>query len=204
MHLFGFNPENADKMYNLDEYVVGISTITATGNVQRSIFDVAGNVIDLVNDPVYQEAQTNIRLTGDYSLFKNLEHRYFVSVETDLLTTSNVQVVDGKQSTDRSIAKVYFPTECKVLFESEDGILREDVDMEITTRVGQHAFIKKTAPSLQWTSLQTSYDLRFYRFHLYITYRRFQDDGTYKFTRFHYPIQPEEDWNLSVEFVSKI
>ena len=110
----------------------------------------------------------------------------------------------GAPSKKITFAKVYFPTSIKVLLESEDGILREDVDLEITTRVGQHAFIKKTEPSRVWTSLQTSYDLRFYRFHLYITYRRFQPDGTFKFTRFHYPIREEEDWNLSVEFVSKL
>ena len=134
-----------------------------------------------------------------------MDHRYFVSAETDLLVSQAIKVVDGKQTIDRSICKVYFPTQCKVLLESEDGILREDVDFEIDTRIGQHSFVKKTEPSRQWTALQTSYDLRFYRFHLYVTYRYFKiPENKWIFTRMKYPIAKDDSWGIGLEFVSKI
>ena len=71
----------------------------------------------------------------------------------------------------------------RVLLESENGVLREDVDFELETRIGQHSFVKKTEPSRQWSALQTSYDLRFYRFHLYVTYRFYDADGNWIFSR---------------------
>ena len=127
-----------------------------------------------------------------------------MSVETDLLVSQAIKVIDGRQTIDRSICKVFFPTNCKVLLESEDGVLREDVDFEVETRIGQHSFVKKTEPSRQWTALQTSYDLRFYRFHLYVTYRYFDQAGKWKFARMRYPIHEDDSWSLALEFVSKI
>jgi hypothetical protein len=92
---------------------------------------------------------------------------------------------------------------CSVHLESEDSVLREDVDFEFATRTGQHSFIKKTNPSKHWVSLQTSYDLRFYRFNLFVTYRRFKN-SKFIFTRQQYPIAKDQSWDLSVEFVSKL
>ena len=145
-----------------------------------------------------------VRIAGSYPLFRNLDHRYFVSVETDLLVSQAIKVVDGRQTIDRSICKVFFPTDCRVLLESENGVLREDVDFEINTRIGQHSFVKKTEPSRQWTALQTSYDLRFYRFHLYITYRYFDAANHWVFSRMKYPFTKDDSWTLGLEFVSKI
>ena len=73
------------------------------------------------------------------------------------------------------------------------------------TRIGQHSFVKKTEPSRQWTALQTSYDLRFYRFHLYVTYRYFKvPENKWIFTRMRYPMSQDDSWALGLEFVSKI
>lgn len=162
------------------------------------------NVIDLVGHAHFTPMVETSKVVGTIPIFKNLEARYFVSVETDLLVSQAIKVIDGKQTIDRSICKVYFPTTCRVLLQSEDGILREDVDFEITTHVGQYSFIRKTRPSKQWTALQTSYDLRFYRFHLYITYRYFDASGKWIMSRMKYPMGKEDSWTLSLEFVSKL
>ena len=99
---------------------------------------------------------------------------------------------------------MFFPTRCKVLLESENGVLREDVDFEIDTPVGQHSFVKKTEPSRQWTALQTSYDLRFYRFHLYVTYRVLDAANKWRLVQMKYPITQDDAWSLGLEFVSKV
>jgi hypothetical protein len=172
------------------------------GNLVYTAFE-QGYVIDFVNSVTYQSLQYTLKLISSYPLLKNLDHRYCVTVETDLSIAQSIQVVDGKQKTDRSICKAYFPMRCVVILESEDNVLRDDVDFEIETPTGQHSFIKKTQPSLHWVSLQTTYDLRFFRFHLYVTYRRFVNDK-FIFTRMKYPIKTDQNWDLACEFVSKL
>ena len=179
-------------------------TLLLNGSLRYDMFDANLNVI-LLTALGYEILDRTVKITGDYPLFQNLDHRYFVSVETDLLVSQAIKVVDGKQTIDRSIAKIFFPTNCKVLLQSEDGVLREDIDFEITSRIGQHAFVKKTQPSRQWTALQTSYDLRFYRFHLYVTYRYFKTpENKWVFTRMKYPIKKEDSWTIGLEFVSLV
>ena len=204
--ILGIQDDFVERVLKLNgeyEYIMGISVL-ANNNFDYTIFD-GDQVIDLLFGGTHQPLDRTVSITGIYPLFKNLDHRYFVSVETDLLVSQAIKVVDGKQGIDRSICKVFFPTHCKVLLESEDGILREDVDFEIETRIGQHSFVKKTEPSRQWTALQTSYDLRFYRFHLYVTYRYFKTpENKFIFTRMRYPIKPDDSWGIGLEFVSKI
>ena len=188
----------------LDENnILAVTTRINNGGVIFSMFD-AGVIIDLAAHPQFTPMLETTKVIGSVPIFKNLDHRYFVSVETDLLVSQAIKVVDGRQTIDRSICKVFFPTTCKVLLQSEDGVLREDVDFEIETHVGQYSFIRKTNPSRQWTSLQTSYDLRFFRFHLYITYRFFDAAGQWVFSRMKFPIAQDDSWTLALEFVSKL
>ena len=188
------------------EYIMAITEVDKMGGgtqLDYEMFDQFNTVVDITGLG-YHELTDTVTIRGTYPIFKNLDHRYFVSVETDLLVTDAIKVTDGKQGMDRSICKVFFPSNCKVLLESEDGILREDVDFQIETRIGQHSFVKKTEPSRQWTALQTSYDLRFYRFHLYVTYRYFDRSNKWVFTRMRYPIPSDDCWGIGLEFVSKI
>ena len=180
--------------------VMAISVSAATGDLIYNMFE-AGYVVDFLNQ--VDELLYTAKIVGSYPLLKNLDHRYFVSAETDLIISQSIKCVDGKETTDRTICKAYFPMKCSVLLESEDSVLREDVDFEFVTRTGQHSFIKKTNPSRHWVSLQTSYDLRFYRFNLFVTYRRFKNNK-FIFTRQTYPIAKDQSWDLSVEFVSKL
>ena len=188
-----------------DHDVLGPAPGAAPGAPLITIYNAPNNnVIDLVGHAHFTPMVETTKVVGTIPIFKNLEARYFVSVETDLLVSQAIKVIDGKQTIDRSICKVYFPTTCRVLLQSEDGILREDVDFEIATHVGQYSFIRKTRPSKQWTALQTSYDLRFYRFHLYVTYRYFDASGKWIMSRMKYPMGKEDSWTLSLEFVSKL
>jgi hypothetical protein len=177
-------------------------SLNNTGAIEYTAFD-QGYVINLATSPTYIPLTYTAKIVSSYPLLKNLDHRYYVTVETDLLIAQSISCIDGKQTTDRSICKAFFPMRCSVHLESEDGVLREDVDFEIETPTGQYSFIKKTKPSHHWVSLQTTYDLRFYRFHLYVTYRRFVNDR-FIFTRMKYPIETDQSWDLSCEFVSKV
>ena len=193
-------------MTTLDENnVLAVTTRAANAGVFFGMFDPANNtIIDPANHANYTPTRETVSVVGTTPLFKNLDHRYFVSLETDLLVSQAIKVVDGRQTIDRSICKVFFPTKCEVLLESEDGVLREDVDFQVETLLGQHSFIRQTEPSRQWTSLQTSYDLRFFRFHLYITYRFYDAGGKWIFSRMKYPIEKGDSWTVGIEFVSKI
>ena len=189
------------------EYIMSVTHLHPAGTLQYDMFFDYGLGLVVLDFTAgnYRPLDRNVKIISATPLFKNLEHRYFVSVETDLLVSQAIKVVDGKQTIDRSICKVYFPTQCKVLLESEDGILREDVDFEVENRIGQHSFVKKTEPSRQWTALQTSYDLRFYRFHLFVTYRYFKiPENKWIFAQMKYPIDKNDSWGIGLEFVSKI
>jgi hypothetical protein len=191
-------------LFGVDAYVKdNIMSVNTLVNleVQYNMFDIAG-IIDLTQGGYRLAFDTNT-LVGAYPIFKHLDHRYFVSVETDLMVNQSIKVVDGIQTLDRSLSKTFFPTETKVLLQSEGGVLREDVDMQMKARVGQYAFIKKTEPNAQWISLTTSYNIRFFRFHLYFTFRRLVGNK-FIFTQMKYPISPDDSWDLNAEFVSKI
>ena len=162
-----------------------------------------GNVIDIPNNVAFQQVINTVRIVGRVPIFKNLDHRLYVSVETDLNTQDSIRIIDGKESNDRTIAKKYFVESAKVLLTSDDGLLLEDVNYELEAFVGQHSFIKKTEPSRQWVTLTSSFEQRFFRFQVYITYRRFED-GKFVFTRYKYPITKEDYWTLGIEFVSKV
>ena len=162
-----------------------------------------GNVIDVPNTVNYTDVINTVRIVGDYPIFKNLDHRLFVSVETDLNTQDSIKLVDGKESNDRTIAKKYFEDNAKVLLTSDEGKLLEDINLELDAFVGQHSFIKKTEPSRHWVTLTSSFEQRFFRFQVYITYRRFVDDN-YIFTRFAYPLNKQDYWTIGIEFVSKV
>ena len=215
--LFGIDDRFVDTVTlngNIVAHIMSVTQNNTTGLLEYNMFSqdavhhgVVDTVFDFGNVNVldYVPLTETVKIIGSYPIFRNLDHRYFVSVETDLMITAAKKVVDGKETIDRSISKSFFPSTVRVLLESENGVLREDVDFEIETRIGQHSFVKKTEPSRQWSALQTSYDLRFYRFHLYVTYRYFkQPENRWIFSRLKYPIQKDESWTLGLEFVSKI
>jgi hypothetical protein len=184
--------------------IMSVSTNNADGTLSYNMFE-NGVIIDLVNNVNYRVAVDKLKIVGRYPIFKHLDHRYYVSVETDLLVQQSIKVVDGKQSVDRSLCKVFFPSNIKVNLSSEGGVMREDIDIQLETRVGQHAFVKKTNPSEHWVSLQTSYDVRFFRFHLYVTYKTYDvATKTFLFTREKYPIGLDDSWDVSIEFISKL
>ena len=194
--LFGVSPF-------LDQDLTMSVTTLADHSITHDMYDPTGVIADTGNDPAYLVTASTIKLTSTSSIFKHLEHRYFVSVETDLMVQSQIKVVDGKETIDRTIAKKYFPSSTKVLLQSSDGLLSDDIDFEIEAVLGQYSFIKKTSPSRHWVTLTSSYELRYFVFRLYITYRRFQD-GKFLMTRLKYPVSLDDSFTIGLEFVSKV
>ena len=182
--------------------IMSVTTL-ADHSITHDMFDQTGVIADTTNDPAYLITQETVRLTSGTSIFTHLDHRYFVSVETDLMVQNQVKVVDGRETIDRTIAKKYFSMPTKVLLQSSDGLLSSDIDFELETPLGQYSFIKKTEPSRHWVSLTTSYELRYFVFRLYITYRRFED-GKFLMRRVKYPVSLNDNYTIGVEFVSKV
>ena len=209
--------ERGKNLFGVEEYVNEDLILAITRRADQTLvyemFDLdypaplnivgTGNVIDPANDQNYDEILNTIRVVGAYPILKNLDHRLFVSVETDLNTLDGIKLVDGIESNDRSIAKHYFEDHTKVLLTSDEGRLLEDVNLELDAYVGQHSFIKKTNPSRHWVTLTSSLEQRFFRFQLYITYRHVVN-GKYIFTRYAYPLNEEDYWTVGIEFVSKV
>ena len=187
----------------LDADLMMSVTTLADHSISHNMFDANGVVADTANDPAYLVTASTIRLTSTTSIFKHLDHRFFVSLETDLMVQSQIKVVDGRETIDRSIVKKYFNSPAKVSIQSSDGLLSDDIDFEVGTVLGQHSFVKKTEPSRHWVTLKSSYELRYFRCHLYITYHRFQG-GKFLLTRMKYPVGVNESYTVGLEFVSKV
>ena len=86
---------------------------------------------------------------------------------------SNVLIREGKQGTDRSICRAFFENKMRtsVRFDREGTFEGQQIENVLYT--GQHPFIKKSDIGKTFNRLSSSYNLRFFRFHVYITYRTF-------------------------------
>ena len=93
----------------LDDNNIMSVTQLAGGDLIYDMFVQATQTVIDLTDIGYDILDETVRITGSYPLFRNLEHRYFVSVETDLLVEQTTRVADGKQQIDRASARCFFP-----------------------------------------------------------------------------------------------
>ena len=75
--------------------------------------------------------------------------------------------------------------------------------MQSAMYAGQTNFIRKSDANFQWNKLSTAYELKFFRFQVYIWYRVW-DDATqrWKLTKDKLIVPDQQYWELSVRFVS--
>jgi len=129
-----------------------------------------------------------------------LDHRHELILETHLNIPNQIEVRDNQQIADRAIARIPFVNEAKTTLNVVDGRLDGDVQIQTKSYVGRHPFVKKTDINKNWVSLNTSYELRYFRFQLLCSYRYF--DGAFKLKKIDVPIDANDFWELGVRFVS--
>jgi len=154
------------------------------------------------------QAGANLRSTtvhSEHSLYMVMDQRVKVSVSSHLPMLNNVLIKEEKETVDRAILEVFFDNEIEtsVTFD-EQGVFKEH---QITNKLyaGQFPFVKKSDIGKQWHKLLTSFDLRFFRFHIHITYRTFDSDkDRWVLTTKRLPIGDTQYWDFSLRFLSEV
>lgn len=142
---------------------------------------------------------------SEHSLFQCLDQRLKITVESHMPTMSNVLILNEKESVDRSIAEVYFlkNTKSSLTFD-EDGNF-ESNSLEVNTYSGDYPLIKKSSPWKQWTKLTTAYEQRFFRFHLFMWYRKFNRvTEVWEIKKEKLQIPEKRSWEMLLRFVSSV
>lgn len=147
----------------------------------------------------------SIEVRGEHSLYTCLDQRVRISVTSHLPILNSMLVREGVQTVDRNIAEVFFNNLVSVSAKFDDEGTFKEQSIRSTLYAGQFPFIKKSDPYKQWHKLLTSYNLRFFRFHVYMTYRIYdslKDEWVMKTDRLK--IDDTKYWEFSLRFISEV
>jgi hypothetical protein len=151
--------------------------------------------------PGYMVQETVI--SSSHPIFQSVDQRVKISVETHLPMGSNTSILDEKEGIDRSIAEAYFESRLQnqIRFDEEGNL--QNMTMESKMFSGQYNFIKKSQQNFQWNRLSTAYEIKLFRFQIYIFYRVWNDTTrSWVLQRSKLTVTPQQFWSLSVRFVS--
>ena len=184
----------------VDNYFLAVTSVNNVFSFSADDF-LAGNL----NTIVLGGNRSDVTIYSEHSLYMCLDQRVKISVTSHLPMQNNMLVREGIQTVDRNIVEVYFDNKIttSVAFDDE-GVFKEQI-ITNTLYAGQFPFIKKSDRSKQWHKLLTSYDLRFLRFHVNLTYRNYdseKDEWRLKTDRL--TIDPKRYWDFSLRFISEV
>ena len=143
-------------------------------------------------------------LYSENSLYQCLDTRVKVSVSTHLPITSNVEIMDEKETINREICEVFFQNNItsSVEFDNSGHFVRQTIENKVYT--GLYPFVQKHEPIGQWHKLKTSYELRFFRFHVHV-WRRTYDSikDTWNLKKENLSVPADKFWNMTLRFISE-
>ena len=147
---------------------------------------------------------TDAEVVAESPLYQTVDQRIKISVESHLPMASNIAISDEKETVDRTICEKYFENhlESTVQFDSDGTFQSQDLSTRVYS--GQYSFIRKSDRRTQWHKLLTAYELRFFRFHIYITYRLYDaaTDRWYLKKQF-LDIPDDKYWSMTLHFISE-
>ena len=142
-------------------------------------------------------------LAAEHPLYQSVDQRVKITVESHMPMASSVAIVDEKESVDRSIADVHFESKLENQITFDEAGFFESMSMSSAMYAGQYNFIKKSDYTFQWNKLMTAYELKLFRFQIYVWYRVWSDaTNEWKLTRDKLSVPKEQFWELAVRFVS--
>jgi hypothetical protein len=180
-------------------YFVAFTTNGAGVQTNTAGWVTAAGPLAITQGGNFQDAS----VVGDSPLYQLVDQRVKVSVESHLPISAAMSVIDEVQTTTTTICEKYFETmlETSTAFNS-DGTFS---GQELSTRVysGQVSFVKKADRISQWQKLLTAYELKFFRFHLYIWYRAYSAvSNTWTLKKQRLDVPERKYWELELLFVS--
>lgn len=180
-------------------HILSLTYYGITGIFQKDQLLAPGNII------TPGVVARTVQLTNDQSLYTSLDGRVKIEVETHLPMQHNLLVRDDVEAVDNAVAEVFFEHALESSFQFDAyGDLTEK---RLQTRLysGQFPLIKKSDASKQWHKLTTSYEQRFFRFHVYMTWRQYNSvTDKWSFKKAPLPVGKQEYWQLGIRFLSEV
>ena len=159
----------------------------------------AGFVGDILAGDMLQEAI----ISSDHPLYQSVDQRIKCTVEWHGPSANNVAILDETETIDRSIAEAYFESKLENMIRFDEEGVFENMTMQSKMYAGQTNFIRKSDANFQWNKLSTAYELKFFRFQIYIWYRVWNDaTQTWQLSKDKLIVPDQQYWELSVRFVS--
>ena len=131
------------------------------------------------------------------SIFRNLEHRVSLNIESSLPTEQQLLLSNGTE-------KIHTYLE-SFTFENIFNVRSHDFQHEIIAKsfVGKHRLRGSNDPCQNWTKLTEFYDLRNINLTLSITRREWNEaTDKWEYITNKFPIEKDARWSCSLKFVS--
>jgi hypothetical protein len=141
--------------------------------------------------------------TANSPLYQLADQRVSVSVESHLPIASNIAISDEKETVDRTIVEKFFESQlhCTVKFDQDGSFSSQEISSNMYS--GQVVFVKKSDRHTQWHRLLTAFQLSYFRFHLFITYRVYNAaKNTWYLSRQKLEVPDDKYWEMELRFIS--
>ena len=186
--------------------LLGLTNSVTDGYLARSI--VGGNTVSDWFDPAAGNAifpgnvQQEIKIYASHPLYQSADQRIKITVDSHLPMAGNIEIIDEGETIDRMIAEKFFETKLETSSSFAENGTFENMTMKSQLYSGQVSFIRKSDFSQEWFKLLTSYEVRYFRFHIYI-WNRLWVNNKWKIVKKKLHIPTNKYWGLSLKFVSE-
>ena len=136
-------------------------------------------------------------------IFETADQRVKVSVESHLPVSSNTQIINEKQSVNRDIVEIFFENEIETETKYDEQGNYAGISLLTKLYSGQHSLVRRSDRHNQWNRLTNSFELKFFRFFLYVTYRIW-DGSKWNLQRQKMNIPKHSYWVMNIRFVSDV
>ena len=149
------------------------------------------------------KAQNTIAAVGEYSVFRFMEERMYLTLEAgDLSVPFNALIRDGKESKTFALATYPFETNYKTTIKTQNGKIISSTEIEMDTHIARTHFQSKTEPAFSWFPLESSYMVQNMRLELFITRRRYTAAKGWFYNKTPLKIHTDGVWSCSLKFIS--
>ena len=178
-NLLGFTQEQNPVRYTAKTFLGGNGNIIA-GNVLQEI------IVD-TSSPIFETADQRVKL----------------SVESHLPVQSNTEIIDENQTINRDIVEIFFQNQVQTETKYDENGNYSGLSLHTKLYSGQHSMVRRSDRHNQWNKLLTAFELRYFRFQLYVTYRIWDtNQERWKLQRQKMNIPPGTFWIMNIRFVS--
>ena len=118
---------------------------------------------------------------------------------------SNMVVREGLQTNDRNICEVFFDNEISSTVEFDDEGVFSQQQLSNKVYCGQFPMIRKDTVYKEWQKLLFSFNLRFFRFHIFTTYRAYDSaKDVWRFVTEALAVDDDKYYDFTLRFLSEV